>query len=754
MRFTEIVISGFQSFRQPIEVDLTQIRQAAMIGANGTGKSSLANAISWVLTQEKRIPGTADVIVNDFSDAAEVSLSLQSNGKFYNVTRRLPRKGTQTLYVRSWDDDQQSWIELGEQTDVRGKQRIVQDIMGMSSDSFHALSMIEQNGMSRGTRFTGASSERRRSILMDLVPDLAVWSQLEEAARLEYTASRRATEDLEARIHEMEQDLAQSKEMLSTEQNALAEYRSVQALSTARTKSQATLDSLIRRLNSDNEERETTVNRLNALSSMREKSNAEARVEAGEIQQKIDTILQTVSRNAQSQSEATRLDAEAASTAEKLAEVTRSLPGLTEDLEAMRASRERTQATVDKARATLSLAESDRQRHEASHQAMQIQGETDVRECLVCKSELSEERFGSLLAEEQSALHVSVEALALARETLSGEERALGQAASRVSTAERALSKARSEMERLKERQSTFEQRAEEQRAGLVPQQEILAMTERADILDRTREKVLGRIETKPGEEELLLKDTLNGIEAASPDAQEMQNLRKIIEDIDRESSNRSVAEGVVRGIKQEIVRKDGELRKRSRSMVRMRAESEDLKVILEGCRPKGAPSILLGSILSEIQDIQNETLRRLMGDRAMQISFRQEKELKSRNGTEQVLDIMAHMPTGAVRPIESLSGGEHVRITLTNLLAMVEVINARSEYPKIETLFLDEPFSELDEESIPIAGGIIQDCLARGVVQTVVLVSHDPRVTESFPQTIEARWDETTDSSALLIRT
>ena len=47
-------ISGFLSYRDPVDIDFTGLDLACISGANGAGKSSLLDAITWVLFGQAR----------------------------------------------------------------------------------------------------------------------------------------------------------------------------------------------------------------------------------------------------------------------------------------------------------------------------------------------------------------------------------------------------------------------------------------------------------------------------------------------------------------------------------------------------------------------------------------------------------------------------------------------------------------------------------------------------------------------------
>ena len=86
-------LSGFLSYRNPVEVDFTSFDLACISGSNGAGKSSLLDAITWSLFGQAR--KRDDSIVNLQSDAAEVAFTFSYEENTYRVQRSLPRgKGT------------------------------------------------------------------------------------------------------------------------------------------------------------------------------------------------------------------------------------------------------------------------------------------------------------------------------------------------------------------------------------------------------------------------------------------------------------------------------------------------------------------------------------------------------------------------------------------------------------------------------------------------------------------------------------
>ena len=83
-------ISGFLSYKDPAEIDFSGFNLACISGANGAGKSSLLEAITWVLFGEAR--RRDDAVINMQAGTAEVILDFLYEGIRYQVQRSKPRE--------------------------------------------------------------------------------------------------------------------------------------------------------------------------------------------------------------------------------------------------------------------------------------------------------------------------------------------------------------------------------------------------------------------------------------------------------------------------------------------------------------------------------------------------------------------------------------------------------------------------------------------------------------------------------------
>ena len=84
-------ISGFLSYRDPVEIDFTGFDLACIAGSNGAGKSSILVAITWVLFGQGR--KRDESLINTQSETAEVTLTFQYDVSFSYTTQAMPLSG-------------------------------------------------------------------------------------------------------------------------------------------------------------------------------------------------------------------------------------------------------------------------------------------------------------------------------------------------------------------------------------------------------------------------------------------------------------------------------------------------------------------------------------------------------------------------------------------------------------------------------------------------------------------------------------
>lgn len=87
---------------------------------------------------------------------------------------------------------------------------------------------------------------------------------------------------------------------------------------------------------------------------------------------------------------------------------------------------------------------------------------------------------------------------------------------------------------------------------------------------------------------------------------------------------------------------------------------------------------------------------------------------------------------TGQARPAQSLSGGETFLASLALALGLAEVVTARAGGIRLDTLFVDEGFGSLDEETLDLAMRTLDELRQGG--RTVGVISHVAAMKEQLP--------------------
>lgn len=212
-------LSGFLSYREPVELDFTSFELACISGANGAGKSSLLDAITWSLFGQARKRDEA--LIHMAADAAEVSFVFSYEQNIYRVQRILPRGKTTVLEfqildggLRTEEDGatpaglisgpEGSWRPLTEHT-VRETQARIEHILHLDYDTFVNASFFLQG---RADQFTQQRPADRKRILASIL-GLETWEVYRERTAERRRGIEREMDVLESRLGEINTELGE-----------------------------------------------------------------------------------------------------------------------------------------------------------------------------------------------------------------------------------------------------------------------------------------------------------------------------------------------------------------------------------------------------------------------------------------------------------------------------------------------------------------------------------------------------------------
>ncbi len=199
-------LSGFLSYRDPVEINFESIQLACISGANGAGKSSLLDAMTWALFGQARKRDEA--LIHQQAGAAEVALVFEYESNRFRVQRTLPRGKTSQLEFQIWDEpagEEGRWRVLTEHTQRETQERIIHTLR-LDYETFVNAAFFLQG---KADQFTQQRPNDRKRILGSIL-GLDAW----EAYRTR-TAARRKT--VEAEIEQLDGRLAEINAELDEE---------------------------------------------------------------------------------------------------------------------------------------------------------------------------------------------------------------------------------------------------------------------------------------------------------------------------------------------------------------------------------------------------------------------------------------------------------------------------------------------------------------------------------------------------------
>lgn len=166
---------------------------------------------------------------------------------------------------------------------------------------------------------------------------------------------------------------------------------------------------------------------------------------------------------------------------------------------------------------------------------------------------------------------------------------------------------------------------------------------------------------------------------------------------------------------------------------------SDTLNGNLSGRQKLAFEQYAQGAYFRQVIDAANKRFLRMTSGRYTLVWQTQARDKKHQSGLE--LDVH-DCYTGRQRSVSTLSGGESFKASLSLALGLSDIIQCRSGGVRLDTMFIDEGFGTLDEESLDQAMRVLQEL--SGGDRLVGLISHVPELAQRIENQIQVRKDRT----------
>ncbi len=215
---TRLELRNFLAYRAPEPIIFTGIELACLTGANGVGKSSLLDAITWALWGKARARRDDDLI-HLGQNEMEVALDFQQEGMRYRVVRRRSRagrggRGALDLLVFDADDFPRLINEEGR----RRTQDKINQILRLDYETFAHSAFLRQG---RADAFTLKTAAERKRILADIL-GLEQWREYEEVVKTRLNGIASQIDIIKHDISRIEEEIAREPQLAVSRDEMLA----------------------------------------------------------------------------------------------------------------------------------------------------------------------------------------------------------------------------------------------------------------------------------------------------------------------------------------------------------------------------------------------------------------------------------------------------------------------------------------------------------------------------------------------------
>jgi len=202
----KLELRNFLAFRDPDPLDFSGLHLACLVGANGAGKSSLLDAMTWALWGKARARRDDDLIHGDEIEM-NVIFTFDVGDNRYRASRYRSRQGRGRSELMLEVQNGSEWRALTEGT-IRQTQEKIDRLLRIDYETFVNSAYLVQG---RADEFTRKTAAERKNILGEIL-GLSVWSDYEQRARDQINAIKNELALSETRLQEYEGELGRESQ--------------------------------------------------------------------------------------------------------------------------------------------------------------------------------------------------------------------------------------------------------------------------------------------------------------------------------------------------------------------------------------------------------------------------------------------------------------------------------------------------------------------------------------------------------------
>lgn len=686
----KLVLHNFLSYQESACLDFDQFHLAVLSGQNGVGKSSILEAITWVIWGKTRAASDDDLVYQGQTNAW-VEFIFSHQGEKYRLVRRRNlkrKKGESTLEfqieTKQPSFENESWQSIAEATYKATQAKII-DILKIPYEIFINSSYLRQG---HADEFTTKTPAERKEVLADVL-GLNFYQRISEAAREKAKFHLQNIKLMDFQINDLQ---ASTGELETIKQAFLKKTAELKILKNQQNK----LKDEIKNLNQQKTSYEVLQEKLTTL-----------RGRFREIQEEI-ILLQEEKKN---------LLAETEKSGEKLLKKSVIYQGF-QNLQKFEKLLEKENLKFQayaKWQERLKVLE-----HIEEETLKNVRRITKISTCPMCLRPMRENEARSIsqhLKDEfqkkylpelkkirlrltglnyQSQNHQKIREKLKGLQTFREEKQALDLAINSKNNSQKTLAKINHQIQELLKVSKKIKIQGEKLNKDLAPRQNITVF-----------------LQEKIHQEEIInnqifeLQNILGQLE------KELEQIKKQKETIANKEKERAQTE------------KDYQI-------------YEELTLVFS---KKGLQAMLMENSLIIIEEEANHLLKKITGGRmSLKILTQKEKKSAPEEDLIETLDIQIADELGR-RPYEMFSGGEAFRINFAIRVALSKLLASRAG-TRLQFLAIDEGFGTLDsagrDDIVSAINAISQD------FEKIIVITHLEEFKDLFPTLIQVTKDET----------